>query len=438
MSHPTRGGILISTALHAPKEIDLKRKGHQKGSIRKAHGAWYIAFREWRTDAAGHLEYALTERKIGPAYGPGALTKRQAEQVGYERFVLPANGLAACPQGIATLRQFVEARYTPDVMYLKKRSTRIMQESLLQTHILPSLGDIQMRDITAAMVQTLISGKLAAGYSTQTAKHLKNLLANIFRHAKRLKFHTGDLPTDDVLMPTVTHKQRRAATVDQLERLTAVLDPAAADVIWFLARTGLRRSELLGLTWAVVNLSGQWVEVDGIGINPWAMLIRQGHVRGEYETPKTRKSYRTVPLSIHAAQILMRIRERSEFTGPDDPVFASQNGTPADLHNMMARKVKPAARKLGMPWFSLHCLRHTTATLTDSALTPAQKSALLGHASQAMSLQYTHPELEQIRRSLNALETHRKPQPKILRQQDEQQPNQASGPERSENVGRPH
>ena len=94
----------------------------------------------------------------------------------------------------------------------------------------------------------------------------------------------------------------------------------------------------------------------------------------------------------------------TRFRGKDQPVFATRRGTPLDAGNVNNRVLKPAARKIGMPWISWHHLRHTTATLADKAgLTIAEKRKVLGHRTADMSTHYTHPEIEREREALNQM-----------------------------------
>src|SRR5713101_6282415 len=74
-------------------------------------------------------------------------------------------------------------------------------------------------------------------------------------------------------------------------------------------------------------------------------------------------------------------------------VFHTRNGTPFGDTNLLHKYLKPAGRKLGMPWLSWHTLRRTHATLLQHAggsLRDAQ--AQLGHSKLSTTLEiYTIP-----------------------------------------------
>jgi len=99
----------------------------------------------------------------------------------------------------------------------------------------------------------------------------------------------------------------------------------------------------------------------------------------------------------------------ARFRGEDQPVFATRTGTPLDVSNVSYRVLKPAARKLGLPWVSCHHLRHTTATLADKAgLTIGEKQKIPGHRTADISTHYTHPEIEHVRAAMEEM-SGRKP-----------------------------
>lgn len=386
----------------------MKTKGSQKGTVRRKGDNWFIRFAEWAQDANGNLKYRETEKKICPAVGPDRRTKREAEVIGYERYVMPANGVAACPQGRATLRQFLEVRFDPEYITLQlKPNGQSFYRSVIRRHILPTLGDVALVDVSRAMVQGLIASKLQVGLSTQTCKHIQNCISAIFRHAKRLGFFRGDLPTEDLITPTVVHSERKALQPIQVRMIIETMPAEYRPLVHFVARTGCRIGEAIGLRWKRVNLTDEWIISDGHAIAPNSVLIKDNYTRGRYESPKTAAGVRTVPLSSGAWVVLMELKEAAGGdVNPEAPVFASRNGTPQDGHNIGTRHLKTAGKKAGAAWVTWHSFRHTAATLTDMVgITAAEKQALLGHSSEAMGLRYTHAHHESVRRSLEAAES---------------------------------
>ena len=271
-----------------------------------------------------------------------------------------------------------------------------------KNHIQPTLGAIQMRDVSPQMFQKLVSAKIEAGYSPQTIKHIRNCLSAIFRHARNLRFYEGSLPTDGVELPGMVRRERHALTWEQVLMLADAM-PKHRNLIILLGQTGMRIGEACGLLWKFVNLSAEWLVVDGEALPPNSLLVCSNWTVGERTSTKNRK-WRKVPLTTEAQSALRLHWEMARFRGEDQPVFASRVGTPLDAHNVSNRILKPAARKLGIPWACFHVLRHTTAALADKAgLTVAEKQKILGHRTADLSTHYSHPEIEHVREAMERM-----------------------------------
>jgi integrase len=155
--------------------------------------------------------------------------------------------------------------------------------------------------------------------------------------------------------------------------------------------TGLRIGEILALDWASVNFTiGQ-------------IRVTRGYYRGTMGSPKTKCSRRTVPLPDALKQALEHLHHKAH--SPEELVFHTSKGTPYNDSNLLHRDLKPAGRKLAMPWLNWHTLRRTHATLFQVAggsLRDAQ--AQLGHSKMSTTLEiYTLPMPEQQRITVEKL-----------------------------------
>jgi integrase len=136
-----------------------------------------------------------------------------------------------------------------------------------------------------------------------------------------------------------------------------------------------------------------------------ADLIRvtRGYYRGQMGSPKTKCSRRSVHLPQALKQVLLLRREKA--ANAEELVFRTSRGTPYNDSNLLHRDLKPAGRKLGMPWLNWHTLRRTHATLFQVAggsLRDAQ--AQLGHSKMSTTLEvYTLPIPEQQRATVEKL-----------------------------------
>lgn len=137
-------------------------------------------------------------------------------------------------------------------------------------------------------------------------------------------------------------------------------------IVLLALNTGLRRGELLGLTWADVDPTG-------------AQIIVRG---SEAKSGRTRH----LPLNREALAVLQTWR-------PDDAkadgfVFAGSNGEQMQSLKTAWGKIAKAAKLDG---FTFHDLRHTFASkLVQAGVDLNTVRELLGHADIKMTLRYAH------------------------------------------------
>lgn len=385
-----------------PQDDYLRRKGQQSGSIQRRGDKWHIFFRQLTADANGNTVWKQTSREVGPATGPDRLTKREALAKGQQDHVHRANGLTITPGGMATLEQFIDARYRPD--HIKALNAAADYESIIRCHILPSLGHCQLRDINRSMCQALMNEKAKAGLSSQRVTHIRNVLSSIFRHARRMNYIAGELPTADLILPKMKRTERQPLTETQIAGILEHLTDERIRVAFrLMCSVGLRAGEMAGLRWSCVNLGDSPTLAGSDWVMPRCLLVREQYRRNEWAELKTTRSRRTVPLVDELVEMLKAWRTMTKWTAADAPVFAGRNGAPMDHHNELARRLKPACIKAGVPFASWHHTRHTASTAADRVMSQSEKMALLGHTTARVSQGYTHVQPETMRARLEEM-----------------------------------
>lgn len=157
--------------------------------------------------------------------------------------------------------------------------------------------------------------------------------------------------------------ERKPATMEELAAITANMPDRYKALVYVAAWSGLRFSELAGLTRVDV------VTIPGEGGATGYMLIvdkrtyRLGAELHEKEPTKTaagkRKVYVFEPSAVSALRWHME-----RFTEPrfDAYAFTSGNGTPIST-NAVGKKFRKARKAAGRDDLRFHDLRHTCATL---------------------------------------------------------------------------
>jgi integrase len=143
------------------------------------------------------------------------------------------------------------------------------------------------------------------------------------------------------------------------------------------AMTGMRQGELLALRWRDIDWTAGRVRV------------RRNYVRGEFGTPKSKRSSRAVPLADRLAAELERHFQRSAFQGEDDLVFCHPVvGGPLERSRLLKR-YKAALKRAGVREVRFHDLRHTFGTRTAAAGVPLRTlQEWMGHRDFKTTLVY--------------------------------------------------
>ena len=143
------------------------------------------------------------------------------------------------------------------------------------------------------------------------------------------------------------------------------------------AMTGMRQGELFALRWRDVDWSARRIRV------------RRNYVRGQFGTPKSKRSTRSVPLAARVAGELELLFQASRDRSDDDLVFAHPaTGKPIDRSKLLKR-FKAALRTAEIREVRFHDLRHTFGTRMAAQGVPMRVlQELMGHRDFKTTLIY--------------------------------------------------
>ena len=263
----------------------------------------------------------------------------------------------------------------------------------IRLHIVPAIGHIRLAQLRAADVQQLEARLLAGGKSATSVRHVHVVLKEGLKHAVRWGLVHVNV-ADAVDPPKVRHQEVRPPTMEEvLALLNLAGDTPYGPPLTFLARTGVRRGECLGLRWTDLDLERGIASI----VQSLQRIGRQGL---QFVPVKSAKSRRAIALDgqsvdmlrdLRGQQILREAELGSTTYNDSGLVFPGPFGDPLDPATL-TRNFERLAQECGLSHVRLHDLRHFHATVLLQAGTHLKVvQERLGHASIAITADtYSH------------------------------------------------
>lgn len=359
------------------------------------------------TDAAGVRHKRIVPRAVRDD-GTGRPETAAQHRQRAERALVELRRHVARPSSLRerwTIERYARERYLPSVVEALKANTVCGYTAVLDSMVFPFIGRVELSKLSADHVDDLDRQLAARGYSLVSRRHARGAVGRVLRHAMR----KGRVDRD------VTSAADRLA-VDDRDRTKNALEPAQVAAIltaakggdWeaplaLLALLGLRRGEMLGLSWQCVDLDRAELTVEH------SLTTLPGRVFS-LTAPKTPASRRTLglipPLVALLRQHKARQAERRLAVGEhwaggsltDDRgetvtlVFVDAAGRPLPGHTVNDALERIAHAAGVDARCTPHVLRHSAASMMLSeGADIASVASVLGHANAGITAAvYSH------------------------------------------------
>lgn len=288
-----------------------------------------------------------------------------------------------------------------------KKATVHKYEYLIEKHILPELGSIQLSKIDANIINTFADRKLTngsldgkRGLSKSYVRTMLLIISAALEHAAQEGWCKEI--SSKITKPKPEKNELRILNVSEQQHLEKVLISnlsITALGILITLQTGLRIGEICALTWEDFDLVNNILYVRST-----ISRIRNPLGKGTtliVDTPKTASSIRAIPFSNELRNILVSIKKQSvsSFVVSDKPGFISPRTFEYRYHKLM--KIEQ------LPDLNYHALRHTFATrCIECGVDVKSLSEILGHSNVSITLNtYVHSSMNLKRAQLDKLPT---------------------------------
>jgi len=199
-------------------------------------------------------------------------------------------------------------------------------------------------------------------------------------------------PVEGIRLPAERRGKRKTkphVTPEQFEQLLELISEPYASMAFVAVWTGLRVSELIGLKWEDVGAD--------------SLTIDERCCRGDWDAPKSEASNATIGVEPCVIERIDRLKQLTvdvkaglavrhykvvKSDRPEDLVFQSvKTGAPMRDNNILSRHIKPAARKLGLPWINWRCLRTSHATwMVEAGANPKDVQGQMRHSRTSTTM----------------------------------------------------
>ena len=354
----------------------MARRGHGEGSVyRRQDGRWAASI-------------TLDDHKRKTFYGKSR--KEVLEKLKVALHEQQQGTLATGPQ--QTLKQYLEQWLEEVHKPTIRLSSYAKYRKLLDNHILPALGHIQIQKLTPQQIQSFYTKKLKDGLSATTIHVIHAVLHNALENAVRWGIISRNA-CDVISPPRQTRHEIQPLTKEQVQQLLKKARGHRLEALLTVAvTTGMRRGELIGLKWQDIDLEERTLYIR----RTVDRITKNGYVESE---PKTAQSRRKVMLPLFVVEVLKQhrahqeqLRQQAEASWQEHGlVFCNTHGGyfhPGHLYEMFQTLLRDAA----LPPMRFHDLRHSAASiLLGMNVHPKVVQELLGHSQIGMTMDtYSH------------------------------------------------
>jgi len=285
-------------------------------------------------------------------------------------------------------------------------STYRTYDSVLRNHIIPELGNMQLKDLKARHIQHLLNDRFNSGLTAGSVKLIYSVAnAGLKQAVKERIIYTN--PVLAVELPK-GQDERKLHTWNKKEVRQFLA--AAKDHEFYIAylltlNSGMRKGETIGVKWDDINYKKKKFEVKRQVIRTDEGLV--------LKKTKTKAGQRIIPLTDDVIKELKRhkIKQSENKLALGDNyhynnlVSCNEIGDPLNPDKLFI-EFKKLIDKSGVPEIRFHDMRHTFATLfLENGGNIKTLQQILGHSSISVTMDvYSHVTDEMLNNAANKID----------------------------------
>lgn len=282
--------------------------------------------------------------------------------------------------------------------------------SHVRRHLIPRMGQVRLQEIDVPVIEDVLEvlaeeGKTGKDGPGPLAANTLRQIRVVIHDSLQVAVSHGAIPSNPAEHLTrIKGEPRRPSRALSPEERHQLLDDLDADkqavaadlpaLLRFLAGTGVRLGEAVGLRWCDLNLDETPVVMEDPVAGRMKVPPRSAWINGNIveitgkgltrHEGKTFRAQRVIGLPEWLV-LLLQLRWADDEYAEAGPVFPSEAGGWRWLGNTR-RAIRAFRSRAGYDWMTSHTFRRTVATVLDElGLTARQIADHLGHAQVSMT-----------------------------------------------------
>ncbi|MDO4924845.1 MAG: tyrosine-type recombinase/integrase [Turicibacter sp.] len=307
---------------------------------------------------------------------------------------------------VYTLEQYIEYWFENVASLNLRHNTLKVYRSIMKNHIYPDLGHLKFEKITPVIIQNFITKK-AKECGNTTIAHVRKVLNGTFELAvKQRLIKQNPLDFIERIKKQQEEKEMRFLSRDEIDTVLREVSKDKYYLSILLAiHTGMRRGEVLGLTWDDIDLEEQVITINK------QLLFRNKTLI--LSPTKTKSSNRKFIIPSILAIELKKAKEDQEsnrkyydehYYSEHNFVCCKEDGSPLNPDSL-SHYIAKLSKSIDIP-FKFHDLRHSHASLLlEAGVNVKVIQERLGHSNIGTTLDvYSHVSQRLERNSIDKFE----------------------------------
>ena len=284
-----------------------------------------------------------------------------------------------------------------------RANTKRNYTHVYQKNIAPYIGERYINSLVKSDIQLLVDRACDAGYGYERQNKIKVILRDMLQRAVEDNLVVNN-PVSGIKLRAIKVVKAKSLTLEEQNIFFDYCKNTFYENLFNVAvNTGLRPGELFALQISDIDLENKFIDVNKTLV--YQKYLTDNRKEFHIEPPKTKQSYRKVPINSICKVYLGRQLELKRVVSCKKPkqhnnyLFVTKFNTPLNTQ-IYSDAIRAVIRQINLvrsldnqfEKFSGHTFRHTFATRCfENGVEAKVVQSYLGHASLKMTMDlYTH------------------------------------------------